>query len=125
MPQPISTSNLPPGKRRSTPRLRVTAKANSPTPTALAMRKANDGSQRPVMSGKPSTLAGSAVPETISPKPNSAPARSVGFAQLLEDRRILAPAAAARLNFRCAKVGLRRNPPIRRWAPRRAAALHQ
>src|SRR5690606_18185831 len=49
------------------------AKANRPTAMAPPMTKASDGSQVPKRSRKPSTLAGSVMPERIRPRPKMRP----------------------------------------------------
>ena len=59
---------------------RASAKAGAPTAIAPPMTNTSDGSQRPAMSRKPSTLAGSAMPETIKPMPKTRPAAKASSA---------------------------------------------
>jgi hypothetical protein len=55
-------------------RLRAAANATAATPIAPPITKASEGSQAPGRSRKPSTLAGSAMPDTRRPSPNTKPA---------------------------------------------------
>ncbi len=57
-------------------RLCATAKATMPTEMAPAITNASDGSQEPAMSRNCRTLEGLAMPETMSPSPNTSPASS-------------------------------------------------
>ena len=88
-PQPAPNSRLPSTSRRSsrvavgncmgapssdTRRLRAQKNAGAATAMAPAITSASDGSHGPARSRNPSTLAGLAMPDKISPSPKTRPA---------------------------------------------------
>ena len=58
---------------RATRRRRARANATSPMTSAPPITKASEGSKSPARSRKPSTLAGSVMPETHRPRPKTRP----------------------------------------------------